>query len=249
VTKSKKKKSSPKRPGRVGVDLVSKQREERKQRILDVARSLIADRGYDGVTMRDLAGKSLVSVPTLYNLFGGKNELLSAAVESYFFELIGSAGRAGTEQGLSRLISLAEMIGRETLCHAAYARSLMGSFGGPSDTGGLHEFVTRGITDEVVEALEEMQLRRQLVAWADVCVLGERLASQFIIISFEWASRHLSDEGLQAALLYSVGVLLLGLARGETAAELERLVRKSQAAAAVPGQSPRSRNLTGKGEN
>ena len=34
--------------------------------------------------MRELAEESLVSVPTLYNLFGGKNELLSAVVESYF---------------------------------------------------------------------------------------------------------------------------------------------------------------------
>ena len=50
------------------MDLVTKQREERKRRILEVARQLIAKHGYDGVTMRDLAEKSLVSVPTLYNL-------------------------------------------------------------------------------------------------------------------------------------------------------------------------------------
>ena len=60
------------------MDLVSKQREERKQRILEVGRRQIAAHGFDGVTMRELAEESLVSVPTLYNLFGGKNELLSA---------------------------------------------------------------------------------------------------------------------------------------------------------------------------
>ena len=46
------------------MDLVTRQKEERKQRILDVARLLIADRGYEGVTVRDLAEKSLVSVTT-----------------------------------------------------------------------------------------------------------------------------------------------------------------------------------------
>ncbi len=79
------------------MDLVAKQREERKRRILDVARKLIAEKGYDGVTMRELADLSLVSVPTLYNLFGGKNELLFAAVESYFAELLGGPALSGAE--------------------------------------------------------------------------------------------------------------------------------------------------------
>ena len=40
------------------------------------ARRLIGERGYDAVTMRDLAEHGLVSVPTLYVLFGSKSELL-----------------------------------------------------------------------------------------------------------------------------------------------------------------------------
>jgi AcrR family transcriptional regulator len=83
------------------MDLVSKQREERKQRILEVGRRQIAENGFDGVTMRELAEESLVSVPTLYNLFGGKNELLSAVVESYFERLLGSALRRPTGEGRS----------------------------------------------------------------------------------------------------------------------------------------------------
>ena len=83
------------------MDLVTKQREERKRRILEVARQLIAEHGYDGVTMRDLAEKSLVSVPTLYNLFGAKNELLLAAVESYFADLMGDAERVRAQEGLA----------------------------------------------------------------------------------------------------------------------------------------------------
>jgi AcrR family transcriptional regulator len=213
------------------MDLVTQQREERRQRILDVARFLMADRGYDGVTMRELAEKSLVSVPTLYNLFGGKNELLFAAVESYFLDLMRNAERAGTEEGLSRIISLAEVLGRETPRHAAYSRSLMGFFGGPSDTRGLHEFVAGGLTNELVGALEQMQSKRQLAAWVDPRALGERLASHFIITTFEWARQQLSDQGLRGALLYGSGAMLLGLARGKATAELERLLRKHQSAA------------------
>jgi len=211
------------------MDLVTKQREERKHRILEVARGLIADRGYEGVTMRDLADESLVSVPTLYNLFGGKQELLFAAVESYFLELLKGAESSGRDEGLPQLISLVEMIGHEMLQRAAYARSLMRFFGGRTETGGLHEFVARRLTNELVTALEEMQSK-----------LGERLSSHFIITSFEWSSGYLTDEGMQSTLLYGLGIMLLGVARGKAAEELEALVRKHQPAAAAEPTAPPS---------
>ena len=54
---------------------------ERRERILEAARGLIESRGYEGLTMRDLAGASGVTVPTVYNLIGSKEEVLFAAVE------------------------------------------------------------------------------------------------------------------------------------------------------------------------
>jgi AcrR family transcriptional regulator len=213
------------------MDLVTRQREERKHRILEVARGLIADRGYDGVTMRDLAEASLVSVPTLYNLFGGKNELLLQAVISHFGTLVGSAERPGPGVGLDRLISLVEAIGRQTPQHSTYARALMSFFGGASDRGNLHDFVSNALSSELVAALAEMQEKRQLVAWADPQALGERLASQLTITTFEWSYDRLSDEGFLDAMLYGAGVMLLGLARGKAAVEIERLVAKHQGAA------------------
>jgi hypothetical protein len=108
---------------------------------------------------------------------------------------------------------------------------MMGFFGNVSDAGGLHEFVASQLTNELVGALEQMQRKRQLAAWVDPRALGERLASQISITTFEWARSQLSDEGLRGAMLYGTGVILLGLARGKARAELERLVRKHQGAA------------------
>ncbi len=213
------------------MDLVTRQREERKQRILDVARLLIADHGYEGVTMRELAEKSLVSVPTLYNLFGGKNELLFAAVESYFKRLLGGGERAGTEEGLSKLLALIETVSRETVRHASDMRALMGFFGGPGASAGLLELVERELTSQLVEALEQMQRQRQLAAWVDPQALSERLRGQLTIVTFEWSQRYLSDAGLRGASLYGAGALLLGLARGKAAGQIERLVREHQGAA------------------
>jgi len=222
------------------MDLVAKQREERKRRILDVARKLIAEKGYDGVTMRELADLSLVSVPTLYNLFGGKNELLFAAVESYFAELLGGSALSSSGDGLDRILFLTKMLGKETPRHAQHARSLMGFFGNISDAGGIHELVAHQLTAQLRIALDEMKQTRQLAAWVETEPLAERLASQLSITMFEWARQQLTDDGLLGAMLYGTSVTLLGLTRGKAAAELEALVREHQVDAAMRGPGAQS---------
>jgi hypothetical protein len=125
------------------------------------------------------------------------------------------------------------MLGRETPRHAQHARSLMGFFGNISDAGGIHELVALQLTAQLRHALDEMLQARLLADWAETGPLSERLASQLSITLFEWARQQLSDEGLQSAMLYGTSVTLLGLARGEAAAELEALVREHQQAAAA----------------
>jgi AcrR family transcriptional regulator len=225
----------------VAVDLVTRQREERKERILDAARLLIADRGYDAVTMRDLAEKSLVSVPTLYNLFGSKNELLFAAVEYYFADLVENAGVVEPEDGLAKIISLTRTLGRETPRHAAYVRSMMGFIGSASDTGGINDLVAGQLSNEMIGALEQMQSKRQLATWADPRPLAACLANQISITTFEWARQQLSDEALEGAMLYAAAVTLLGAARGKAAGELEDLVRRYQSAASETMANSRER--------
>ena len=71
--------------------LLADQKAERRDRILAAARRLIADEGYDALSMRTLARESRVSVPTLYNLFGSKDAILIA-------ELHGIARRVAAAQ-------------------------------------------------------------------------------------------------------------------------------------------------------
>jgi AcrR family transcriptional regulator len=232
------------------MDLVSKQREERKQRILEVGRRQIAENGFDGVTMRELAEESLVSVPTLYNLFGGKNELLSAVVESYFERLLGSALRRPTGEGLPRIFAVCRLLAVHLPQNARYARSLMTFSLGTTDSSPVLEFVARELADEFSLALEQMQGRRQLVTWVDREALAERLASLLLMVTFEWGNRHLTDEALEAAMLFGAASMLLGYGRGKAASELETAVREHQGAAVIPRDHARkAQRPTGTGES
>ena len=64
--------------------LREKNLERRRQRILAATRALIAREGADGWSMRKVAQAAEVSVPTLYNLFGSKDEIRSAMCAGAF---------------------------------------------------------------------------------------------------------------------------------------------------------------------
>jgi len=50
----------------------------RKQKILDEARNLIATKGFEAFTLSELATRAGVSIPTIHNLFGKKQEVFEA---------------------------------------------------------------------------------------------------------------------------------------------------------------------------
>lgn len=54
--------------------------EQRRQRILDAARSIIVQSGVDGLTTRGIAEAAGVTAPTLYNLIGSKDDIIRAMV-------------------------------------------------------------------------------------------------------------------------------------------------------------------------
>lgn len=85
--------------------------EETRQRIIDVARALFAERGYAGTSVRDIAERLGMTKGSMYYHFASKDELLHALVAPLADELdafiaeAGAAGRVG-EDLIGRLVDL-----------------------------------------------------------------------------------------------------------------------------------------------
>ena len=54
---------------------------ERREQLLDVGRSLFAERGYDGTAVEEIAARAGVSKPVVYEHFGGKEGLYAVVVD------------------------------------------------------------------------------------------------------------------------------------------------------------------------
>ncbi|MER8157334.1 TetR/AcrR family transcriptional regulator [Streptomyces sp. NPDC094472] len=68
--------SGPRRPRRVRMT-----GKERREQLLDIGRTLFAERGFEGTSVEEIAAKAGVSKPVVYEHFGGKEGLYAVVVD------------------------------------------------------------------------------------------------------------------------------------------------------------------------
>ena len=54
---------------------------ERREQLLDVGRKLFAEKGFESVSVEEIAAKAGVSKPVVYEHFGGKEGLYAVVVD------------------------------------------------------------------------------------------------------------------------------------------------------------------------
>ena len=97
----------------------------REETILRVVREEIAARGFDGVTMNALAEKAGVVKKTLYNIYGGKDELLLAAVGDLVREYLDVP--SGVDAGVPSIVESRRLALATVAANPSYAIAMMRS--------------------------------------------------------------------------------------------------------------------------
>ena len=77
---------------------------ERREQLLDVGRSLFAEKGFEGTSVEEIAAKAGVSKPVVYEHFGGKEGLYAVVVDREVESLLSSITNALTETERSRAL-------------------------------------------------------------------------------------------------------------------------------------------------
>jgi AcrR family transcriptional regulator len=83
--------------------------QERREQLLDVGRSLFADKGFEAVSVEEIAAKAGVSKPVVYEHFGGKEGLYAVLVDREMNDLLHSISDALTAGSARALLEQAGM--------------------------------------------------------------------------------------------------------------------------------------------
>jgi AcrR family transcriptional regulator len=201
---------------------------ERRGRIVAAARRLIAEQGYEALNMRTLAEAARVSVPTLYNLFGGKHAIVAAEMQDTFASIARELDLARRGDALERAAALLQSGLRAVLALPDYYRQL------------VHLMLTAPDADEQRHRIEDQyialmaanlragQEAGELADWFDAELLARQMFATFMMVILGWAKGDLDDDGLRQVAVYGQGMLLLGVARGDAAARVEQRIRRAE---------------------
>ena len=83
---------------------------ERREQLLDVGRSLFAERGYDGTAVEEIASRAGVSKPVVYEHFGGKEGLYAVVVDREVQQLLGMFSTALSGESPRELLEQACLV-------------------------------------------------------------------------------------------------------------------------------------------
>ncbi|MGH3307518.1 MAG: TetR/AcrR family transcriptional regulator, partial [Nocardioides sp.] len=83
---------------------------ERREQLIEVARGLFAERGFDGSAIEEVANRAAVSKPIVYEHFGGKEGLYAVVVDrevTLLLSMMREALTAGTSRELLEQAAIA----------------------------------------------------------------------------------------------------------------------------------------------
>jgi AcrR family transcriptional regulator len=214
-----------------------RQMAERRRRILAAARAIVAARGYEALTMRELARASRVTVPTLYNLVGGKQAVLAAAVEEQTARFLARVERRRGASPAARLLAVVEACTRELLALPAYYRTLLRVLYAADAARPVRARVDAALGGELGAALDAIAAGGDLAAWVDRRALLGSLGAQLGASALAWAGGALDDVRFPAIVTHQACLSLLGVTKGRSHAALLRAARASQRRLGHPASS------------
>ena len=207
---------------------LDQQMRERRERIIAAAHSIIAEAGYDALSMRVLAQASQVTVPTIYNLIGTKEDVAFEAVADQM------RGFVSRFKGQDDLLALVEVAVDDFVSLPVYYRGLL-----PALSNRLHigEEGTRHPMREQVEAtLRAAKSVGDLKEDADPVLLSERIQTHLEATSLQWSAGYLDDTSFRAAALFDVALVGIAVFQGSAVDRFREVLALAQSDARLRGR-------------
>jgi AcrR family transcriptional regulator len=198
---------------------------ERRRRILEETRQVIAENGIPALNMNDIGRRAGVAKRTLYNAFQTRERVIAAAIQEYFEEYVSritfTQPAGSLQHNLERMISVVQRNRRIP----NYIRAIMALYFSPEVDEdiwlAMHSIATRQNRAWV----ENLSADKQLQAWVEVDTLVDDLVRLEYAMINDWARGRIPDDAIILRLITSYLTLMLGAVRGAARKEIEAMLK------------------------
>ncbi len=224
--------------------------EKRRQRLLAEARLLLARGGYEALNLRELAAQAGVTVPTIYNLIGRKEEVLVAVAAGVLTEIESRSTVARDADALTQAAAVVEESTRlfgedEDFYRAAFLAIEWLDQGGQhhAEVARLYAWVGRMIDTGLAACRDAGMLEGHLPSAA----MAELVTRNFRMSCRGWAFGHYDIETFRRIALSDLYIALSADAVETFRRQLSRSVT-ALAACAAGEADDRKRSSASRGE-
>jgi len=193
---------------------------ERRDRILVAARELVAEFGYEGMIVRDVAVRANVSPTTVYNLYNTKNELLLAALRDRMAASWSHPIREYEGTGCEYLLQMMEGSIAQTRESPAYAKAITCALMRASANDPLVEVLLLDLRLRLVGILFVMVDNGELLPDTDLKAIATALVSAFWSGYLLLSKDLLNVDELERQLTRGYLSILIPVARGKAKRDL-----------------------------
>ncbi|WP_238995172.1 TetR/AcrR family transcriptional regulator [Sphingomonas solaris] len=198
---------------------------ERRRRILEETRTLIAEQGIGNFSMNELCERAHVAKRTLYNAFQTRERLIATAIQEYFLEYLSRIQYQGEVGTLQRNVERIVAVGRRNRKIRNYIRAIMAVYFGPDGVPDIWQAMHSIAVESNLEWIHNLQKRRQLQPWVDAGTLANDIVRFEYATINDWARGLIADEDFVPNLLTSYLTFMLGATRGAARSEIEEMIR------------------------
>jgi len=200
----------------------------RRAAILEATRELLSKHGYDGTTVRDVAAQAGVAKGTLYNIYGGKDELIFAAVNDVRADVFDRTLELSPSPGIDTILKANEAVCEEVVRIPLYTEAISRALFGPMPAKmlipSLIEFPIRHTRTELEAAIRLGQIESDI----DTGQLARQIVMQRWGIIIGWTLDQISTEEVTPDVRQATVRTLESVARPDTRAMLEKYLGDSK---------------------
>ncbi|WP_336962722.1 TetR/AcrR family transcriptional regulator [Sphingobium aquiterrae] len=198
---------------------------ERRRRILEETRQVIAEQGIAALSMNDIGRRAGVAKRTLYNAFQTRERMIATAIQEYFDEYVSRisfANPPGTMMhNLERMISVIQRNRKIP----NYIRAIMALYFSSEVDSDIWQAMHSLATRHNKAWIDTLASTNQLQPWVRVDTLVDDLVRFEYATINDWAQQRIADDAIIIRLISSYLTFLLGAIRGAARKEVEALLK------------------------
>jgi len=194
---------------------------ERQSNILATVRAMLEEVGYKRMTIRGLATRAGVAQGTLYNLYGGKDALVVAAVADLLSHLTNTAEEEAPSTGIEAIFARSRLVGAQIEATPGYAEAMSRILFhvGPNDQ--LVDVLFAGSYPFLKSQLDAAQKKGEIRPDVDTNLLARHLVGQQWGVVLLWMMGMITLDNNGKERERSELMTLIGVATDATRKRLE----------------------------